>query len=271
MRTKNLLAVGLIVLLVSGFVTSSALTQQQVQVTVSISNICKENTLTIQIIQLSSGNSIDLQTFIPGEQIRAGETRDFTRTLAFTPSRLTIRGVIDQTGFSVTFDPLVLNTPVRDQGEARGCLQVTVKTGDTGGTTQPPGQKPVAPGQSLDQVLGSLQGLGVSVSTEGSQANPKLPDVDDPMLLRSIGGFSAQLLFVSAPGTLRSVITWGSPAVDLDLIVIGFGFCFQLTPPGVLAETCDRAPSGPVPGAVFAVIIINWSATPQAYVLSLSP
>ena len=273
MRAKNFLAVGLIALLISGFVTSSALTQQQqIQVTVSVSNICKENVLTIQIIQLSNGNSLDLQTFIPGEQIKPGEMKDFMRTLAFTPNRLTMRGVIDQTGFSVTFDPLTLNTAVRDQGEAKGCLQVIVKTSNTGGgTTQPPSQKPVAPGQSLNQVLSALQGLGLSVRTEGSQSNPKFPDVNDPMLLRSIGGFSVQLLFVSAPGTLRSVITWDQPTVDLDLIVLGFGFCFQLNPPGLLAETCDRAPFGPVPGTVFAVIIINWSATAQAYVPSLSP
>ncbi len=271
MRTKNILLVGLVALLVSGLVTSSALTQQQkIEVTVSISNVCSQNVLTIQLIQLSSGTSIDLQTFLPGEQIRPGETKDFTRTLAFTPSRMTIRGLIDETGFSVTFDPLALNATLRDNGEARGCLQVIVKTAG-GGTTQPPtGQKPIAEGQSLEQVLGALQGLGVSVSQEGSQANPKFPNVDDPIFLRAIGGFSAQLLFVSSPGTLRSVITWGSPAVDLDLIVIGFGFCFQLNPAGILAETCDRAPFGPVPGAVFAVIIINWSAVPQAYVLSLS-
>jgi hypothetical protein len=272
MKIKNLLFIGLIALLASGFATSSAQTQQQqVSLTVAISNVCTGNTvLTIQAIQLSnSSGASSLQLFPLGEQIQAGQTKEFPKTLNFTPTILTLVGLINQTPFSVKFDPLALNTTLRDDGAARGCLQVVVKTA-TGGTTQP-GEKPVREGQNLDQVLAALQTLGVSVSTEGSQANPKFPDVDDPMLLRVIGGLSAQLLFVSAPGTLRSVITWDRPAVDLDLIVLGFGFCFQLTPPGVLAETCDRAPFGPVPGVVFAVLIINWSATATAYVLSLSP
>jgi hypothetical protein len=270
MRAKSLLVVGLIALLGSGLASSNALTQQQqVQLTVSISNVCRENTLTITLIQFSSSNNLDVNITVI--QINPGETKDFAKTLAFTPTALTISGAVGQTAFKVTFDPLKLNTTLTDNGEARGCLQLIVKTG-TGGTTPPPtGQKPIAEGQSLNQVLAAIQGMGVSVSQEGSESNPKLPNVNDPMLLRVISGFSAQLLFVTAPGTLRSVITWDRPAVDLDLLVFGFGFCFQLNPAGVLAEICDRAPFGPVPGVVFAVLIINWSATPTAYVLSLSP
>lgn len=271
MMFKRLFVVGLVVLLGLGLASSSALTQQEVEVTLSFTNVCQEALLTLNQIILSAGRSLDIT--ITNAQIRPGQTVEFSRTLGFTPSRLDVKGGVDSQGFEVTFEPLQFNTPLRDQGEANGCLQVVVSV--SGGETQPPpptpGTKPILPGQSLDQVLGAVEALGFSVRREGSQNDPKLGDVSDPMLLRAIPGFSAQLLWVAAPGTLRSVITWDNPAVDLDLLVFGFGACFQLTPPGVLAETCDRAPSGPVPGVVFAVLVINWSPTTQAFVLSLSP
>ncbi|MBI1730030.1 hypothetical protein HY229_04450 [Candidatus Acetothermia bacterium] len=148
-------------------------------------------------------------------------------------------------------------------------MNAIVKTTNSGGSR--PGEKPVAEGQSVDQVLAALGASGVMVKQDGSQTSPKLNNVADPMFLREIDAFSAQVIWVtSGAGTLRSVITWDNPSVDLDLIVIGTGGCFQLAPPGQLAEVCDRAPFAPVPGFVFAVIIINWSGANQAFVLSLS-
>jgi hypothetical protein len=271
MMFKRLFAVGVLVVVGLGLASGSALTQQEVDVTLSFTNVCQDSTLTVNQIILSAGRSLDIT--ITAAQIRPGQTVEFRRTLGFTPSRLDVKGSVDGQGFEVAFDPLQFNTPLRDQGEANGCLQVVVSI--SGGETQPPppptGTKPIIPGQSLDQVLGTLQAMGLSIRTEGSQADPKLGDVSDPMLLRAIPGFSAQLLWVAAPGTLRSVITWDNPAVDLDLLVFGFGACFQLSPAGVLAEICDRAPSGPVPGVIFGVLVINWSPTTQAFVLSLSP
>lgn len=270
MMFKRLLAVGVVVLVGLGLASGSAWTQQEVDVTLSFTNVCQDATLTLNQIILSAGRSLDIT--ITSVQLRPGQTVEFTRTLGFTPSRLDVKGSVDGQGFEVTFDPLQFNTPLRDEGEANGCLQVVVSA--SGGETQPPpttGTKPIVPGQSLDQVLGALQSLGMSIRTEGSQTNPKLGDVSDPMLLRAIPGLSAQLLWVAAPGTLRSVVAWDNPAVDLDLLVFGFGACFQLSPPGVLAEVCDRAPSGPVSGVVFGILVINWSSTAQAFVLALSP
>jgi len=268
MRGRFFFLSSLILLLGLGLVSSSsgASADQQVEVTISFTNVCESATLTIQQIVLSAGKSIDITfTSLP---VRPGETVDFTRQLAFTPQRLGLSGTLDGQPFSVAFEPLPVGTPVRDQGEVGGCLEVLVTL--SGGPEEQPGKKPISEGQSLQQVLQLLQLRGVSIRTEGSQTKPKLSDVSDPMLLRAIPGFSAQLIWVSSPGTLRSVIAWDDPSVDLDLLVFGFGACFQLTPPGVLAEVCDRAPFGPVPGTIFAVLVINWSPVPQAYVLSLS-
>jgi hypothetical protein len=259
-------------LLLIGLTVTSGGAQQQVEVVISFTNVCEEISITIQQIVLAAGRSIDISFLTL--QINPGETVDFTRQLAFTPERMGLQGTFDGQSFSLTVDPLPIGTPFRDQGEVGGCLEMlVVVSGGEQPPTPPPGEKPIAPGQSLEQVIEVLQAMGINVRQEGSQTSPKLPNVDDPMLLRAIAGLSAQLLWVSAPGSLRSVISWDNPAVDLDLIVFAFpfGFCFQLNPAGLLAEICDRPPFGPVPGAVFAVLIINWSLTPQAYVLALSP
>ena len=274
-RRMSVVALG--VLLVLGGLSGGALTQSQSQsqtVTVQLNfrNVCEQGTITIQQIAFTAGRSLDLSLVsIP---IGPGQTAEFSRELSFVPERLAVSGTLDGRTFNVEFQPLPTGQPVRDQGEVGGCLEVfaVLEGAGTQPPSQPPtGQKPIFEGQSLQQVLGLLQAQGFQIRQEGSQANPKLRDLSDPMFLRAIPGFSVQVVWVGAPGTLRSVITWDNPAVDLDLLVFGFGACFQLTPPGVLAELCDRAPSAPVPGVVFAVVIINWSPLPQAYVLSLSP
>jgi hypothetical protein len=275
MKFARWLTLGVALLFSFGLISSNALTQgQQVTVTLTFTNICEDTLLTLTQIVLQSGLSLHIS--VERIELPPGQSYELTRELSFTPRTLTVVGFVDREEFKVTFDPLIYNQPFRDQGEARGCLQIfaTLSGGETPPPTAPPTEaKPIVPGQNLNQVLATLQARGMSVRQEGSQSNPKLGDVSDPMLLRAISGFSAQLLWVSAPGTLRSVITWDNPSVDLDLIVFGFpfGFCFQLNPAGILAETCDRAPFGPVSGTVFAVLVINWSPLPQAYVLSLSP
>jgi len=251
-------------------VSSSAQTQQEkLEATVSITNICSQSVLVIQVVQLTlNGAPLATRFIFPGQQINPGETATFTMDVTAVPNDLTISGTLDGQGFAIKIDELVLDTPISDREH---CMKILVSLG--GEQTEQPTAKPVVEGQTFEQTLAALQAAGINISTEGSQAAPKLSDVGDPMLLRAIPAFSAQVLFVSSgAGTLRSVISWDQPAVDLDLIVFGLpgGFCFQLTAPGVLAETCDRAPFGPVPGVVFAVLVINWSPVSQAYVLSLS-
>ncbi len=273
MKFARWLTLGAALLLSFGLISSNALTQSQQQVTVTLTftNVCDAYLVLTQIV-LQSGLSVHVS--IQRIELPYNQPVELTYQLAFTPQTLTIVGTMNGQDFKAVIDPLPYNEPFRVK-ETDGCLQVlaTLAGEEVPPSPPPPTEKPITPGMDLNSVLAVLQAQGVSVRQEGSQTSPKLGDVSDPMLLRAISGFSAQLLWVSAPGTLRSVITWDNPAVDLDLIVFGlpFGFCFQLNPAGILAEVCDRPPFGPVSGTVFAVLIINWSPLPQAYVLSLSP
>lgn len=251
------------VLFVSLSVADTMLPQQQVvKASLLVTNAsCKGGVQISQIAFLKAALPIAIQIFSPPAEVPINTRREFVFELKDTPTSASIKGTIERE------KPLDVNAAVGTTQYPCGTIQLSLSGG------QPPGQKPIAPGQSLDQVLQVLKGLGFSIRQEGSKDKPKLGDVSEPMLVRAIAGLSAHVVFVSAPGSLRSVITWDQPALDLDLIVFGLpgGFCFQLNAAGVLSETCDRPPSGPVLGAVFAVVIINWSPTPQAYVLSLSP
>ncbi len=283
MRFARWLAFGVTLMVASAlglglFPAVTALTQgqQSTTVTLTFTNVCEVRMALTQIV-LRSGLSVHVS--IQRIELPTNQPVERTFQLQFTPQQLALVGEMGGQGFKAEIDPLPYNQAIRVE-ETDGCLQVLATLAGQQPPTTPsptppgPGAKPIAPGMDLNQVLAALQARGVPVRQEGSQSKPKLGDVSDPMLLRAIPGFSAQLVWVSAPGSLRSVIAWDNPAVDLDLIVFGFfpfGFCFQLTPPGVLAELCDRPPFGPVAGTVFAVLVINWSPTPQAYVLSLSP
>ncbi len=243
-------------------------------------NLCRDH-ITIQQVALQRGMAFSLLR--TNKALAPGERWEIQAEANFQPEKLSLLVVIGRQTLKATISPIPYGTPVVPR-ELQGCLEVTAfapgMTGEAPGPTYPPTQptpptheKPITPGMNLDQVLSTLRARGIQIREEGSKDRPKLAGVDDPMLLRAINGFSAHLIWVSAPGSLRSVILWDNPAVDLDLIVFGlfpFGFCFQLTPPGILAELCDRAPFGPVSGSVFAVIVINWTPQTQAYVLSLS-
>lgn len=273
MTAKRLLSVALVLLLSVALGAGVAVTQQsQGQATVGVMNICDRSTLSLAQLILIGQSTKSIQ-IVFGVSLKAGESKTFDFTINETPTQLQVVGTVDGRAFTSLFSPLTIGSPQTDK---ENCLQVLVNFSGAG-TGQPPtgGKNGLTPGQSFDQVLQTLQTSGFTVSTEGSQTKPKLSDANDPMLIRALPPLNAQLLFVaSATLTLRSVITWDRPAVDLDLIVIGIAgsFCFQLSGSGILAETCDRAPSGPVFSAlgVFAVFIINWSPSTQAFVLSLA-
>lgn len=274
MIVKRFSLVALVLLLTVALGAGVAVTQQsQGQATVQVTNICDRSTLNLAQLILIGQSTKSIQ-IVFGVSLKAGESKTFDFTINETPTQLQVVGMVDQRAFTSLFSPLTIGSPQTDK---ENCLQVLVNVSGTG-TGQPPtqgGKNGINPGQSFDQVLQTLQASGFTVSTEGSQTKPKLSDANDPMLIRALPPLNAQLLFVaSATLTLRSVITWDRPAVDLDLIVIGIAgsFCFQLSGSGILAETCDRAPSGPVfsPLGVFAVFIINWSPSTQAFVLSLA-
>jgi len=274
MIIKRLSLVALVLLLALTLGVGVAVTQQQTQsqATVQITNTCSQSTLTISAIVLAGPSSKSTQ-LVFGVALKPGDSKTFTLNVVETPTMLQVAGAVDQRSFVSTFSPLAIGSPQTDR---ENCLQVLVNV--SGGTGQPPtqgGKSGLTAGQTADQVLQQLQLGGLSVRQQGSQSKPKLSDANDPLLLNALSPLSAQLIWVSSSsGTLSSVLTWDQPAVDLDLIVIGIAGtgCFELNPAGILAEICDRAPFGPVisPLGVFAVFIINWSASTQAFVLSLA-
>jgi len=275
LASKIFLSVIVCALIVFAPSLSKAQSQSTVDLTATVTNVCSSQTVSIQSVAWTSQEgSTSIQFVLPATTIAPGASSEFSRSLTFTPAILTLSGAVGSSSFTVQFDPLLFNVVMTDEGLAQNCLEVIVSTSgttDDGGTVQPPtGSKPVAEGQSMEQVLAALAASGFQISQDGSQTNPKIGNVADPQLLRMSNAFTAQVIWVSAPGQLRSVINWDNPNVDLDLLVFGVGACFQLNGTGILAEVCDRFPTGPVPGAVFAVIVINWSVVNQPFVLSLS-
>lgn len=278
MNLRKLFVIGLIVSFSLGVVAGIGQTQQSdEEVTVSFTNVCEQRLLTIQQVVLASGGSTDIT--VVGLEIQPGQTRTLTKQLEFTPTRIAVGGLIAEREFSFTVESVPLNRPFTPDA-ANGCVEVLIEAAGGQGETPPPREKPISPGLSLQQIQQILQSQGIRAHrVEGSQANPKLGNVDDPMFLRGIPASSFQLVWVSSgAGQLRSAITWDNPSVDLDLLVFGSGgACLQLTGPGVLSELCDRSAEpghgpvgGPVSGSAFAVLIVNWSSTSQPYVLSLS-
>jgi hypothetical protein len=265
---KLSLTILFVAMLVAGFSQTQA--QSTITFTAVVSNVCSQASFSISTIFLFVGFfPTFVDTHVPNLTLLPGQTYSVNGSTSTTPTQLTITGSYNSSAFTASFTPFAFNTNYNNKDIAGACMNAIVKTTSDG--VGKPSEKPVAEGQSVDQVLAALGAAGEMIKQDGSQSSPKLNNVADPMFLREIDAFSAQVIWVtSGAGTLRSVITWDNPSVDLDLIVIGTGGCFQLAPPGQLAEVCDRAPFAPVPGFVFAVIIINWSGANQAFVLSLS-
>ena len=280
MQLRRFAKLAILLVLGIGLVAGSALSQssqQEQPTTITFTNVCSQQTVVINQVMLTDGRSLDvtLQEF----RLSPGQSTELEKQLSFTPTRMGLGGRVGEQQFSFTIDPLPLNETFTPNG-AQGCLQINVDAPGGGTQVPPETEKPVQTGDNLQTVLNTLQLNGIqSHRVEGSQANPKLTDLTDPMFLRAIPASSFQLVWVSSSvGQLRSTINWDNPAVDLDLIVFGnAGACFQLNGPGILSELCDRPAEpghgpigGPVNGNVFAVLIINWSGQMQPYVLSLS-
>ena len=280
MQARGWLRLSVLLLLGIGLVAGSALSQSSRQsqtTTVAFTNVCSQQTIVINQVMLTDGRSLDIT--LQEITLEPGQSSELSKDLSFTPTRLGLGGTINGQEFSFTVDPLPLNETF-SPNQAQGCLEINVEAPGGGAQIPPERDKPIAQGDNLQTVLNTLSLNGIqSHRVEGSQSNPKLNDLNDPMFLRAIPGSSFQLVWVSSgAGQLRSVVTWDNPSVDLDLIVFGnAGACFQLNGPGILSELCDRAAGtahgpigGPVAGNVFAVLIVNWTSQMQPYVLSLS-
>jgi len=281
MKLNRIAKLSIIAILAVFVMAATAYTQSGRTFVASLSNVCSQQSVFVQNISMTAGNSTLTAmanfTMTPGFTINATFPFPNPGGGVPDPSLVEVTGVFNNEDFSALFRGIVLGQSQTNTSAAGGCLQLIVteqQDDDDDGTPTPqptdPDSKPITGGESLEQTLNTLTANGFQVTQDGSESSPKLSNVNDPILLRGINAFSAQVVWVSAPGLLRTVITWDNPTTDLDLLVFGISACFQLNPAGFLAELCDRAPQGPVTGAVFAVVVINWSASSQQYTMSLS-
>jgi len=291
-----LLAVLAVGLLPTGNALSQASTAgvqtQGNEPTLFMSNNCSIQVVVGSLTWFNNNNVARLQLSIPPVSIPSGQTVQFLfdedGVSDVVPTSVQITGSEGGQDFVLTVEA---NNTASTQ-----CINASYRTGGTqdngGGQTEVPNntQVPVPAevdglqGLTPDQAIATLQSRGVQVDVQGSQANPKLGNVDDPLILGALGsGFQASAVWVSAPGQLRASITYDQPNANMVLMVIGGGFCLGLSPTflgiGGLSVGCDRpaalAPfttigGGPVPGFVFLVLTIKLGGPTLPYVLSLS-
>jgi hypothetical protein len=254
--------------------------QQPVQVFVQVSNEgCRGGVQISQFAFLRGSNLLGVKLFAPPVEIAYGETRQFEFELGDAPTAVNIRGTINRQ------QPLEVTAPVGVTEYECGLIQVSVSGEQpTEGPQLPPELSGIAPGMPPQQVISRLQANGFDLEVQGSEAEPKFGNVDDPLIIGALGpGFLTGVgYWASAPGQLRSAVIFDRPAINMVLLVVSNfgGFCFSITPVGGgLTLFCDRpavlAPSttfggGPVPGTVFLVLVLKLGGPTQPFVLSLS-
>ncbi len=259
--------------------------------TLFVSNQCS---VTVNVAQLSwvDGSTLaKLELKIPATNVPSGQTVEFpfdeTGNSDVVPTSVQLAGTEGGQPYNLTVEA---NSTATTQ-----CISASYRTGggtQGGGQTEVPNNTDVPvpaevsglQGLTPDQAIATLQSRGAQVDVQGSQANPKLGNVDDPLILGALApGFQASAVWVSAPGQLRASVTYDQPNANMVLMVIGGGFCLSLSPTflgiGGLSVSCDRpaalAPfttvgGGPVPGFVFLVLTIKIGGPTLPYVLSLS-
>jgi len=254
--------------------------------TLTVQNTCTNATVSPNQLTWFEGSSAVLFQLIIQPPIGPNESREFEFDGDANITSVQVVGVVTIGSRPTNFD---LTVQANSSAQAE-CVFASLNTG--GQTTPTPESGQVALPNELqgfesltpDQAIASLQSRGFSTDVQGSQANPKLGDVSDPLLLGALdAGFSARAIWVSAPGQLRASALYDQPGANLVLLVFGGGFCASLSPTFVglsgLSVDCDRpaimAPfttigGGPVPGFVFLVLLVKIGGPALPYVLSLS-
>lgn len=288
------------ILAVSLISTGDALTQSsttgvQTQAndpTLFVSNQCSVTVAVGQIAWFSGNTLVKLELKVPPTNIPSGQTVEFPfdeeGDSDVVPTSVQVLGTEGGQNFNLTVEA---NSTATTQ-----CINASYRTGRTNndnGQSEVPNTQTDVPvpaevaglqGLTPDQAIATLQSRGVQVDVQGSQANPKLGNVDDPLIIGALAsGFQASAVWVSAPGQLRAAVTYDQPAANVVMLVFGGGFCLSLSPTflgvGGLSVNCDRAAAlapfttiggGPVPGFVFLVLTIKLGGPTLPYVLSLS-
>jgi len=279
-RARRLGTLGiLLVVVLMSFAGAYGQQQAPVEGTLRISNTdCSGGVQITQLVYLRNDAPVRLQ--ILSALIRLGETREFPFELSVPPTSVLIRGSAGGQTFEV-------NAQIGQTQYTCGTIQLLVSgesAPPTDGDVQlPPELSGIEPGMAPQQVLSRLQMNGFDLDVQGSAANPKLGDVDDPLIIGVLGpGFLTGVAYwVSAPGQLRAALIHDRPTANVVLIVVSnFGFSLSLTPPGGgLVLFSDRpaalAPTttwggGPVPGTTFLVLALKIGGPAMPYVLGLS-
>ncbi|MCR4405140.1 MAG: hypothetical protein NUW06_07725 [Candidatus Acetothermia bacterium] len=255
--------------------------QAPVQAVVEISNqSCRGGVQIVQFTFLRDSTPFAIKIFAPAIGIAVGETKTFTFELTEKPTAVNIRGTISlQQALDVT-------APVGTTQYTCGLIKLSIpgEEAATEGPQLPPQLSGIAPGITPQQALAQLQANGFTLAVQGSEAEPKISDASDPLIIGALGPavLTGAGYWVSAPGQLRAAVLTDQPATNMVLLVISnaLGFCFSITPlGGGVALFCDRpaafAPAttfggGPVPGTVFLVLILKIGGPTMPFVLSLS-
>jgi len=255
--------------------------QSTVQVFVQVSNEgCRGGVQIAQFTFIKGSALLAVRLVTPPIEVAYQETRQFEFELNDTPTAVNLRGTIGGQ------QPLDVTAPVGTTEYECGVIELIVPGEEpepTEGPELPPELGGIAPGMSPQQVISRLQLNGFDLEVQGSEAEPKLSDVSDPLMIGALGpGLTGVGYWVSGPGQLRAVVLGDRPGTNMVLLVVSnfAGFCLSLTPPGGgLTLFCDRpaafAPlttigGGPVPGTVFLVLVLKIGGSTQPFVLSLS-
>lgn len=243
-----------------------------------------------QVVWLRGEQPIGLQ--ILQVLIRQGQSYTVTQELSAMPTRVVIRG-------STGGQPIEERVPM---GQTAKFLCGTIST-SPGASGPTPGQPtapevqlptgmpkvPLKPGMSPAQLLSSLQAAGAQMQVQGSQDKPKLGDAEDPILLGALpGGLAALGLWVStAGGSLRVSVAYDQPSSFVWMWIVpvpnfwNAAMAWSPWPSGGISVSLDRPQAfqpltqwgdAPVPGNLFFVLLVKWSAStwPFPFVLSLS-
>jgi len=275
-RSWGVLILALAVLFAFGYGQA----QQPVQAVVIVSNeVCKGGVQLVQFVFLRDGVPFAIKLFAPAVEIGLGERQEFSFELAERPTAVNIRGMIEQQR------PLDVTAPLGVTEYECGLIEFLI-VGEEVPPEEPqlpPELRGISPGMTPQQILALLQARGFELVIQGSEAQPKISDVDDPLIIGALGPaiLTGVGYWVSGPGQLRAAVLTDRPGTNMVLLVISnLGLCFSLTPPGGgVALFCDRpaafAPvttfgGGPVPGTVFLVLILKIGGPTMPFVLSLS-
>ncbi|MGQ9601665.1 MAG: hypothetical protein ACUVQU_03785 [Candidatus Bipolaricaulia bacterium] len=280
-RSWGVLLLALVLLMGVGF---SQTQQASVQAIVQVSNqSCRGGVQLVQFTFIRDSTPFAIKLFAPAIGIGVGEAQKFSFELTQRPTAVNIRGTIERQR------PLDVTAPIGVTQYECGLIEFSIVGEEvpptpTEGPQLPPQLSGLAPGMAPAQVLALLQARGFELTVQGSEAQPKISDASDPLLIGALGPaiLTGVGYFVSGPGQLRAAVLTDQPTTNMVLLVVSNfgGFCFSLTPPGGgVTLFCDRpaafAPAttfggGPVPGTVFLVLILKIGGPTMPFVLSLS-